>query len=142
MPLEADTMMNSEADLTNADVKADREKIFKWITEGVYAGKLKAYRDYPNDPMTEKEAKDRIVRWDSTAMAEDPNNPGIMVSAPLKFEVSPDMLTGISFNETIDLDTANYAIHKKVSYVSLYTYKTTETGNIVGRLKLFDVKLN
>ena len=68
--------------------------------------------------------------------------PGTFVSAPIKSEITSWNIPFIRFTEKIELDTLDYSISKKVSLVSLYVYKFTETGATKGTMKLFDVKLN
>ncbi len=142
MPLETDTGWHDQPDLLNQALKPEKEKLFRSVIDAVFAGKLTAYENYPGTALTPEEAKVKIIQWDSTAMCEDPNNPGVMVSCPIKSEITSEFLTRIKFNETIELDTVNYSLSKKVSFITLYTYKFTETGRVVGMRKIFDVKMN
>jgi hypothetical protein len=141
LPLERDTMWDG-SDLTNVTSKFDEEKIFSSITNGVLAGKLKAYRNYPEEMLSIDDIKNILVKWDSTKSAEDPDKPGTFEKVVVKEEISADRIAQIKFHEKIELDTISYTFSKKVSYISLYAYKTTEKGYTVGIRKIFDVKLN
>lgn len=143
LPLEKDTSLTwAQADFTNAFAKFDENKLFTSITKAVLAGKIKAYSEYPDNELTPAQVDKMLVSWDSTAMAEDPNHPGTMVSAPIKFEISSWSVPQIRFHEKIELDTVTNVLHKTISYITLYVFKQTETGAIVGHKKLFDVKFN
>ncbi len=141
LPLETEQGWSTSSQL-NADNKMDRKKIFSSLIDAVLAGKLKAYLNFPESELTANEVQAILVQWDSTHTVEDPNNPGTMISAPMKYEISASNTTQLIFNETIMLDTVSYAINKKVSYVTLCTSKMTNTGEIIGIKKVFDVKMN
>jgi hypothetical protein len=126
----------------NVQSSLSLEKLISSITKAVLAGKIKAYRNFPNEELSPKDVDHILVKWDSTAQIEDPKNPGKFVSAPIKNEITSWNMPFIRFTEKIELDTLDYSISKKVSLVSLYGYKCTETGATIGAMKLFDVKLN
>ena len=141
LPLEKDTAWEG-SNLTNASANFDQEKLFASIKKAVLGGKIKAYSNYPDKELTLAQASNLLVSWDSTAMAEDPNKPGTFVSAPMKFEVFGWSVPQINFHKTIELDTVTNIISEKISYLTVYIYKTTETGKTIGIKKLFDVKFN
>jgi hypothetical protein len=141
LPFETDTIWD-QSDLTNASNKFDRKKLISSITKAVLAGKIKAYRDFPNEELSAADVDHILVKWDSTAHIEDPEHPGTFISAPIKMEITSQNMPFIKFTEKIEFDTLDYSISKKVSLVSLYGYKCTETGATIGAMKLFDVKLN
>lgn len=141
LPLETETVWE-KSDLTNAANKFDREKLIGSITGALLTGKLKAYTNYPNQELSLKEIENILVSWDSTNVTEDPLKPGTMTISPIKYELSAMSFPYLKFNEKIELDTLTYSISKKVSYATLYIYKSTETGETVGIKKLFDVKFN
>jgi len=140
LPMVQDTLWSKE----NWDevYKYNKKTIFESMTKAVLAGKLKAFTAYPAGELSINDFKNRIEKWDSTHMAEDPNNPGTMLSAPLLMKVIADDIVQMRFNESMELDTVNYTLNKKVSFVTFNTYKLTEDGQIMGMYKLFDVKLN
>lgn len=139
MPMETDTLWDN-ADFTNASNKFDREKLFNSITKALINGTLKAYSDFPKGELSTKEIENILVKWD-TVKIQDPAT-GNWMAAPLKEEISGWRIPVIQFNETIELDTMNYSINKKVSFITLIVFKMTETGVVIGKQKLFDVKLN
>lgn len=125
--------------------KYNKGEIFSSITQAVYSGKLTAYYDYLSYPLsviTVKEFNNILVQWDSTAVVEDPNEPGTMIFAPIKMEIVPDDIVQLRFNEKIELDTLSYILIKKVSSVSIFANKTNDYGEVVGIKHLFDVKFN
>lgn len=145
LPLDRDTSW-SEADW-NAAYKYDKKQLFTSVTKAVLSGKLQAYASYPGTPFTVKEFDHFLVGWDSTNQVEDVNNPGVFISAPLKTEITPEEISQLRFHEKIEWDTVSYSLIRKVSYISFYTYRynfneVTNTLNVIGYKKLFDVKLN
>ncbi len=140
LPMVQDTLWSKE----NWDevYKYDKKAIFESMTKAVLAGKLKAYTSYPAGELSINDFKNRIEKWDSTHMAEDPNNPGTMLSAPMLLKFQAEDIAQMRFNESMELDTVNYTLNKKVSFVTFNTYKLTDDGQIIGLYKLFDVKLN
>lgn len=128
----------------NALYKCDREKIYGTIVKGVLDGKLKAYSDVstPETQLSTQEFTNILVQWDSTAQTEDPKNPGKMISAPIKFELTGEGVVQLRFNEKIEMDTVSYTLHRTASSVAFISYMQTETGEIMGLKHLFDVKLD
>ncbi len=143
LPLEKDTSWAwGSSDFTNISANFDPEKIFSSITKSILSGKIKAYSDYPTKELTVNEVSKILVSWDSTATVEHPDHPGTVVSAPLKSEITAWDVPQIRFHETMELDTVTNILHKKTSYITLYTFKYAESGGVVGIRKLFDVKFN
>lgn len=140
VPMERDTLWTKED--WKAVYNYDKEKIFTTITNAVLSGKLKAYIDYPGTAYSVNEFNTILANWDSTNYAEDVNNPGTMISSPVKMEIKPDDIIQLKFNEKIELDTVSYTLSKKVSFVTFVSYKYDNVGEILGLKKLFDVKLN
>lgn len=143
LPIEKDTSFDwGKSDFTNAFAKFDEKALVSSITSAVLAGKIKAYSEYPDKELTLAQASKMLVSWDSTAMAEDPNHKGVMISAPMKFEISSWNVPQIRFHEKIELDTVTNELHKTTSHITLYILNHTETGEVIGIKKLFDVKFN
>jgi hypothetical protein len=138
MPMEIDTLWD-QTDFTNAANKFDRRKLFNSIIKGVMNRKLKAYSDFPQGELSLKDIEHILVQWDTVNIQD---STGKWMPAAVKNEIESGKIPAIQFNETIELDTLSYAINKKVSYITLIVYKFTETGVVVGKKKLFDVKLN
>ena len=98
------------------------------IEQQIRSGKIKIFKEY-NDtvPMSiNKFFKELNSVWDSTAFGEDPNNPGSMVSAPMKFTML-DAISEIRFIEDwkYDINTGN--IIKKVIAYSLIATTDNDT---------------
>ena len=141
IPLVPDTTWDEQE--WKALYKYDQEKLFSTFVKGVLSNKLKAYSDV-SDPQTElttQEFTNIIVAWDSSAVAEVPNNPGNMIMAPVKYELTGEDIVQIRFNEKIEMDTVSYMLHKTASSVSFISYMYSETGEMLGLKHLFDVKL-
>lgn len=143
LPMESDTMTD-KSDMSNATNKFDREKMISSLVGAVLNKKLKAYRNYPDGELSVADVQGILTQWDSTNMAEDPNHPGIMVSAPISFQINGSNIPHLKFNEKIELDTINYHLNQTVNYVSLYTYDIDylNGGIVKGENKVFDIKLN
>jgi|GEM_PF-3196021 len=140
LPLEGDTTKN-ETNL-NAIHRCDKEKIFSSITHAVLSGKLKAYVEYPGIELTVKEFNDILVYWDESHVIEDPNNPGAVIHAPIKHEITSHDITKLKFNETIELDTISYTLFKQISTVTFFISQNYyDRGGYYDR-KIFEVKLN
>lgn len=124
--------------------KYDNKLILNTIANGVRAGKLKVYSDLSqgDSELSIKEFDNLLVKWDSTATTEDPNNPGTFITAPIKYEMEPESIVQLRFNEKIEMDTVTYTLHKTVSSVTFIAYKYGENGDILGLKSLFEVKLN
>jgi hypothetical protein len=138
LPMESDTLSHEVN--KNAIQRYDKEKIFSSITHAVLSGKLKAYHDYPGIALTITEFNNLLADWDTSAITEDPNNPGTMISSPIKYEITSDNITKLKFNETIEFDTISNCLIKKISTVSFYTRGNNMTDKY--EKKMFDVKLN
>lgn len=128
----------------NSLYKYDNKLILNTIANGVRAGKLKVYSDLsrPDSELSVKEFDNLLVQWDSTATTEDPNNPGNFIASPIKYEMAPEDIIQLRFNEKIEMDTVTYTFHKTVSSVTFITYKYGESGDVLGLKSLFEVKLN
>jgi hypothetical protein len=121
--------------------KYDIDKIFKAVTNSVFSGKLKAFKNGKELSITEFNTI--LVSWDSTAQTEDPKRPGEFISDPVKIEIKSSDILQIRFYEKIELDTITYLLNKKNSYVSFFTRRMTEMGEEINSLSLlFEVKLN
>lgn len=141
VPLVPDTTWDEQE--WKALYKYDQEKLFSTFVKGVLSNKLKAYSDVsnPQTELTTQEFTNILVAWDSSAVTEDPNNPGKMVPAPIKYELTGEDVVQIRFNEKIEIDTISYTLHKTASSVSFISYMYSETGEMLGLKHLFDVKL-
>ena len=138
LPIARDTMWSK--DEWDKAYKMDKGAIFNSVKKAVLAGKLKAYSFLRDEPLTIAEFNSLIVRWDSTHTMEDANHPGTIVSAPIKYEVTPDDVAELRFDEKIEYDTVSNSVSKKVSAIHFVGFKINEMGEILGKKPLFDVK--
>ena len=118
LSLETDTIWD-QSDLTNAANKFDREKLISSITKAVLAGKIKAYRDFPNEELSPKDVDHILVQWDSTAHIEDPKNPGTFVSAPIKSEITSWNIPFIRFSNAFYPTNKSFS---KIFYVFVFGF--------------------
>jgi len=141
LPLEKDSLTNIPY-LVEWN-QYDKKTIFESLTNAVLKGKLKAYCNYPDCPLTIEQFKNTLDSWDSTHYAEDPNNPGKMISAPINKKITADDIVQVRFDEHIEFDTTNYTFNNKISVVEfLINKKDMETGEVLGLKYLFGVKLD
>jgi hypothetical protein len=138
IPLEKDTLRDNP-DFTNIDAAFDKEKIFNSILSSIRSGKMKAYTDYPKFELSQKDIDALLVKWDSTNVVEDPNNPGVTVSAPMKIQITSAQLSQIRLHESISFDTLSGTFDRKVKFMTVYIYKFDDSGAVLGLKKLFDV---
>jgi hypothetical protein len=141
LPIAADSVW-IKSDEKNAITKFDRDNLFRILMKGLYSGKLIAYENYPKGELSIIEVNTKLTPWDSTNMAEDPNNPDFFVNAPIKRETSEDDILFIKFHEDIIFDKLTFKMDKKNSYLTLYWNQLDPRRRIIGIRKLFDVKLN
>ena len=141
LPLEKDSLTNIPY-LVEWN-KYDKKTIFESLTNAVLKGKLKAYCNYPDCPLTIEQFKNTLDFWDSTNYVEDENNPGTMMSIPIHERITAEDIVQVRFDEHIEFDTTNYTFNNKISVVEfLIEKKTIETGEVIGLKYLFGVKLD
>lgn len=138
LPIEKDSLWKN-ANLSNANNDFNRDYIVKSIKESILSGKMKAYKNYPDQVLSLEEINNILIQWD-TVQTEDPANPGVVLNASVKEELEAFHIPFIKFNETILFDTLSYSFKKNVSYISIYKYDIDKSGNVLGVFKLFDVK--
>ncbi len=116
LPMIQDTMWSKE----NWDevYKYDKKTIFETMKNAVVSGKLKAYTAYPAGEMSVEEFKTRMA------------------------DITADKIAQMRFDESMELDTANYTINKKVAFVTFTINKLADDGQIMGMAKLCDIKMN
>jgi gliding motility associated protien GldN len=71
----------------------DRKSLFDVIKAGMLSGEIYGFGDpVMNDEfqmrMTRAEIANTFTWWDSTAVTEDPNNPGTFISAPIEYSLT------------------------------------------------------
>ena len=139
LPMVQDSMWSKEE--WDKAYKVDKEKIFKSVVGAVLKGKLKAYGWYPEKEMSVESFQNVLVHWDSTHQVEDANNPGVMITAPIKVTVTHDDISEIRMDERMEFDTLTNTLIKKVNVLQFIGFKYDQNGRILGKKKFFDVKL-
>jgi hypothetical protein len=67
--------------------QAPYRNILSQFEAGLFMGKLRTYSTSEMKyAMTKREMENQFVEWDSTTLAEDPNNPGVFIIAPIKYQ--------------------------------------------------------
>lgn len=109
---------NNINDTSALTVEVEPEFV-KNIIDQVLQGKINIYKEYGDTaPLSIDRFKASLVIWDSTVVFEDPNNPGTMISAPVKYDLSNE-INEIRFIEDWKYDSSNGNIIKKVIAYSL-----------------------
>ncbi|MEI6489881.1 MAG: hypothetical protein WCP52_13010 [Bacteroidota bacterium] len=139
MPMTKDSLWSQED--WDKTYKLDKPQIFNSITKAVRSGKLKACSFLNLDiDYTIPEFDAILSHWDSTHQVDDVNNPGTMISAPLKYDTNPDDISQIRFQEKIVFDTLTNTLTKKVTSALFLQYAKSQSGEILGMKPLFRVK--
>jgi gliding motility associated protien GldN len=82
--------------------------------------------------MTKSEIEAKLTKWDSTATAEDPNNPGTFVSAPTKNEVTTLNVWQYWVKEDWFFDKQRSVLDVRIIGLCPLVEKKTETGESTG----------
>jgi gliding motility associated protien GldN len=82
--------------------------------------------------MTKSEIEGMLVKWDSTAQTEDPNNPGTMISAPTKNETTTDKVWQYWVKEDWFFDKQRSVLDVRIIGLCPLIEKKTESGESTG----------
>ncbi|HEY0030550.1 MAG TPA: gliding motility protein GldN [Bacteroidia bacterium] len=82
--------------------------------------------------MTKSEIDGMLVKWDSTAQAEDPNNPGTFISAPTKNEISTLNVWQYWVKEDWFFDKQRSVLDVRIIGLCPLVEKKTESGESTG----------
>jgi gliding motility associated protien GldN len=82
--------------------------------------------------MTKSEIEKKLVKWDSTKTAEDPNNPGTFIAAPTKDEISSDKIWKYWIKEDWFFDKQRSVLDVRIIGLCPVVEKKTETGESTG----------
>lgn len=82
--------------------------------------------------MTKSEIDKLLVSWDSTATAEDPNNPGTYISAPVKNEIATISVWKYWVKEDWFFDKQRSVLDVRIIGLCPLVEKKTETGESTG----------
>jgi gliding motility associated protien GldN len=121
----------------------DRRSLFDVIKDALLAGEITAF-DNPvfDDEFKVKMSKAAIeatfVQWDSTAQTEDPNNPGVMISAPVKTDLNSNNVKAYWMKEDWFFDKQRSVMDVRILGLCPMREKADPaTGEILGYLPLF-----
>lgn len=83
--------------------------------------------------MTKTEIEAKLVKWDSTAQTEDPNNPGVMLNAPVKNEITSANVWKYWLKEDWFFDRQRSVMDVRIIGVCPLIEKQSETGERLGQ---------
>ncbi len=118
----------------------DRKSLFDVIKDAAIkgiGGNITAFGNPAMDDefrfeLTVSEIESMLVKWDSTAMAEDPENPGTMISAPVKNVTSSDMVWKYWIKEDWFFDKQRSVMDVRIIGLCPLIEKKTEFGESTG----------
>ncbi|MFL5765594.1 MAG: gliding motility protein GldN [Bacteroidia bacterium] len=88
-------------------------------------------------PMTKAEVTNVLVSWDSTNEVEDVNNPGVMIKAPVKKEITARNIRQYWIKEDRFFDKERSVMDCRIVGICPLADKTSESGDVVGVRPLF-----
>ncbi len=116
----------------------DRKSLFDVIKDAaIKDGTITAFGNPAMDDefrmeLTKSEIESMLIKWDSTAQAEDPNNPGTMISAPVKNVTSSDKVWKYWIKEDWFFDRQRSVLDVRIIGICPLIEKRTETGESTG----------
>jgi gliding motility associated protien GldN len=116
--------------------------LFDVLKCAILEGDLQAFANPVFDdefttPLTKQEVSNMLVMWDSAHLSEDINNPGSMISNPLKTEITSEEITQYWIKEDWFFDKQRSVMEVRIIGICPLTVKKTETGEVVGSKPLF-----
>ena len=82
--------------------------------------------------MTIAEVNQVLVSWDSTNQVEDPNDPGVLIDAPIKMETTSDLVWKYWVKEDWFFDRQRSVMEVRILGLCPLVEKKTETGEGTG----------
>jgi len=116
----------------------DRKSLFDAIKDAILInGTIVAFNNPALDDefkleMTKSEVEALLVQWDSTNEVEDPNNPGVMIKAPIKNETTTDKVWKYWIKEDWFFDRQRSVLDVRIIGLCPLVEKKTETGESTG----------
>jgi len=116
----------------------DRKSLFDAIKDAILIdGTIIAFNNPALDDefkleMTKSEVEALLVQWDSTNEVEDPNNPGVMIKAPIKNETTTDKVWKYWIKEDWFFDRQRSVLDVRIIGLCPLVEKKTETGESTG----------
>jgi gliding motility associated protien GldN len=96
-----------------------------------------AFDDEFRNPMTKKEVLDLLIKWDSTALVENVNDPGEMIPVPLKTEITSSNVYQYWIKEDWFFDRTRSVMEVRIIGICPLTQKTSSSGEVIGMKPLF-----
>lgn len=96
-----------------------------------------AFDDEFKNPMTKAEIKNVLIHWDSTHQIEDVNNPGVMISRPMKTEITAANVRQYWIKEDWFFDKQRSVMECRIAGICPLVDKLSESGEVVGVKPLF-----
>lgn len=116
--------------------------LFDVLKTAVLKGGLKAYAnpvfdDEFTSEMTNEEVSKMLVSWDSTHQVENVNNPGEMIAAPLKKELTAGNVSQYWIKEDWFFDKQRSVMEVRIIGICPLVQKLSEDGDVIGVKPLF-----
>ena len=107
------------------------------MKDEILAGNLIAFNNPALDDefrleMTIAEVNQVLVSWDSTNQVEDPNDPGVLIDAPIKMETTSDLVWKYWVKEDWFFDRQRSVMEVRILGLCPLVEKKTETGEGTG----------
>jgi gliding motility associated protien GldN len=116
--------------------------LFDVLKSAVLKGDLKAYAnpvfdDEFTSEMTKEEVNKMMVSWDSTHQVENVNNPGEMITTPLKKELTAGNIMQYWIKEDWFFDKQRSVMEVRIVGICPLVQKLSEDGDVIGLKPLF-----
>lgn len=120
----------------------DRKSLFDVVkTAAITSGTITCFNGSDDEfrmDLTPTEVEKMLSAWDSTNQAEDVNNPGVMISAPIKKDITSDEITKYELKEDWFFDKQRSVLDVRIVGLLVIKAKKAEgTGEFVGDSPLF-----
>lgn len=120
----------------------DRKSLFDVVkTAAITSGAITCFNGSDDEfrmDLTPTEVEKMLSAWDSTNQAEDVNNPGVMISAPIKKDITSDEITKYELKEDWFFDKQRSVLDVRIVGLLVIKAKKAEgTGEFVGDSPLF-----
>lgn len=115
---------------------ADRKSFFDVLKDGsLKEGRVSCFSPTDDEfriEFTKSEVEGLLNSWDSSATAEDPLNPGTMISAPIKKDIKSEDITKYWIKEDWFFDKQRSVLDVRIIGVLVVIAKKTESGEDAG----------
>ncbi|MCE9540734.1 MAG: gliding motility protein GldN [Bacteroidetes bacterium] len=115
---------------------ADRKSLFDVLKDAaIKEGRVKCFSPTDDEfriEFTKSEVEGLLVNWDSTNQTEDPNNPGTMMTSPLKKEITSEEITKYWIKEDWFFDKQRSVLDVRIIGLQVVIAKKTEGGEDAG----------